>query len=334
MGNHVKERKQKTLTYKHVIFNAPNINLASALKLALNQLNIGKRRESIGPSGESPIWRVIGHYKTEDEFIFGVLMRYVPGTHRAFLIDDETADSFTIEQFAAPITEEGQRRELVEEMLFFGAVDNHLVLMQSTGLKSQHLEIHIQWLLHKAHTLSNSHILQLTDEMPKAIAQKLSKQSVKAFEFGGAFLPEVQPNDQVTGNFNLPITPSTLEGASSNGVLTAIKSLLSVDKSSVIDFSDLDDTNIEYTLTLKYRRKTSTKGQELMNILGSALRHAEGVNTKIHLVGGGEINGDDLKLSGSVGINMYDGIPAADEVFNEMKKWLLDKLKAGDIKPS
>lgn len=344
-----KERKTKNLTYKHARFIEHSalrsgLELKSLLAKSLEQLStIGDRRESLAPKGESPIWRLLGEFQIEDHFVFGVLLRYAPGTNPAFVVDDEKAAKLTVEQISAPVTSEGKRRELVEAMLFFGACDNHLALLQSSSLRSDHLEHHLNWLLRKAGEMAGATSLQLIDQPPKAIREKLSKHKVKGLDIGGVLTPPpkegaAEPRRaeerKVAASTVSEVSVADEIGEGGLGVIEALKRLLDPDKAASIDFDKMSGANIEYVLKITYRRQTTDDGQVLMNTLASALRHADSVDTKIKLHGGGEIKGDALRLSGNVRLNTYNGIPVPSEVFEVIRQWLLEKLKSGEVEAS
>lgn len=338
-----KERKSKTLTYKHATFTQSGPDLRKLLSKALLVApKIGNRRESLAPADESPIWRLIGEFQIEDEFVFGVLLRYAPGTNPVFVVDDENAESLTVEQMAAPVTDDGKRRELVDAMLYFGIAENHLVMVQSSSLRSDHLEQHLQWFLHHARVLSDANTIQLIDQPPKVIREKLAKAKVKELDIGGALTPAPiapKPEEQ-TGQESAKRSSEVTTvgggeiGDGGAGIIDAIKRLLDPDKAAQLDFDKMAGANIEYVLKIKYRNATTDDGQNLMNTLGSALRHADSVDTKIMLQGGGHIRGDQLRLSGSVRLDTYNGVPASSEVFEAIRTWLLEKLKSGDIEAS
>lgn len=338
-----KERKSKTLTYKHATFTHSGPVLRELLAKSLQAApKIGGRRESLAPPDESPIWRLIGEFQIEDQFVFGVLLRYAPGTNPVFVIDDENAESLTVEQMAAPVTDDGKRRELVDAMLYFGVADNHLVMVQSSSLRSDHLEQHLQWLLHHARVLPDVNTIQLIDQPPKIIREKLAKAKVKELDIGGALTPApIAPKPQEQSGQGVTQKSSEVTtvgggdiGDGGAGIIEAIKRLLDPDKAAHLDFDKMAGANIEYVLKIKYRNATTDDGQNLMNTLGAALRHAESVDTKIMLQGGGHIRGDQLRLSGSVRLETYNGVPASSEVFEAIRKWLLEQLKSGDIEAS
>lgn len=303
---------------------------------------IGERRESLAPAGESPIWRLIGEFQTEDQFVFGVLMRYARGVNPTFVVDDESAMKLTVEQMAAPVTDKGKRRELVDAMLFFGAIDNHLVMMQSSSLRSDHLEKHLQWLLHKGKAVDGLVTLQLIDQPPKAVRDKLAKREVRELDIGGALTPAPRAKSATNDPKTTSAVVTTLQeesaserlGEGGEGVIAAIKRLLAPDQAAKLDFEKMAGANIEYTLKIRYKHSTTEDGQKLMNTLGSALRHADGVDTVIKLQGGGEIKGEELRMSGGIRIDTYNGVPAPFDVFEAIRSWLLEKLKSGDIEAS
>lgn len=341
-----KERKSKALSYKHAHFTTSGPVLKQILAKALVELpTIGDRRESLAPADESPIWRLVGEFQIETEYVFGVLLRYAPGTNPVFVVDDEKAVKLTVEQLSAPETDDGKRRELVDAMLYFGIADNHLVMMQSSSLRSDHLERHLQWLLHKSRALPDANTFQLIDQPPKAVRERLMKAKVKELDIGGALTPVpvakpavtspgAQPGEIKTSVAVLEESSTHDIGEGGTGIIDAIKRLLDPDQAARLDFEKMAGANIEYVLKIRYRNSTTEDGQTLMNTLGSALRHADSVETRIKLHGGGEIKGDQLRLSGNVRVDTYNGIPASSEVFEVIRAWLLEKLKSGDIEAS
>ena len=328
----MQETRRKTLVYKRARFNAGDLELRRLLVSALSsRRTVGLRRETLAPQGESPIWRVIGYHKILEHFVFGVMMRYVPGLDPAFVIDDPDAEQLTVSQVTAPVTDEGKRRELLGAMLFFGSIDNHLVIMQSSSLRSKHLEEHLQWLLLNSDQMDDTQILQLIDQPPRATVDRLSQSHVKSIDIGGF----------VTGggNASLETQHQTSEheqytihsSGHGSGFVDFLKGLLKPDQAALISEEILAGAEIRYTLQLKYAHKTTEDNQRFMSEMASAFRHSEDVNTKIRLADGGLIDGDNFRLTGQVQIKTYDGVPNADEVFETMRVWLIKKLESGEL---
>jgi hypothetical protein len=342
-----REKKQKVFTYKNADFLSPGPTLQRALSTALTKLDtIGKRRQSLAPTDESPIWRLVGQFRDDDAFLFGILVQYAPGTNPTFLVDDADAPSISVEQLPAPKTKEGKNREPLEGMLFFACTDNHLVLMQGSALRSVHLEHHLQWLLHLGGGLAGDNTFRLVDQPPKKIRDLLEKREIRQLQIGGELAP---PPDKVVADstpaeLQVLTPPSELGGQARQlsvqgdsgavGVMDAIRAFLGPSELAKLNLDQLAGSNIEYQLLIRYRQSTTQGGHKFMDTLGAALRHAEDVDTKIQLVGGGSIRGNDLRLTGPVRIEHINGVPNPDHVFEEMRVWLLAKLKSGDVQAS
>lgn len=332
----MKETKTKKLFYKRAVFNDPSVTLAAGFKKSLGELTtVGVRREPLAPEGESPIWRVICDFDVSTDFAFGVLVRYIPGQSPAYVVDDELAARLTVEQIAAPVNDQGQRRELLDGMLYFGVLDNHLVMMQSASLRSDHLETHLQWMLRRAGVISHEVSLQLVDQLPVESRERLAKSPVKDLVLGGDLLPvalsgsESEEGGATSGQSTVSIGASD----KSSKIWDAIRDFIAPDVAARLDVDALANSNIEYKLKITYSRTTTRDGQKLMNTLGAALRHADGVNAAVHLKKGGVLKGNDLKLSGPIRLRTWHGMPEASEVNEAMQGWLLDKLKSGDVEP-
>ena len=334
-----RERKSKTFTYKQAGFHSRSVSLQTALAKSLGKLKtIGKRRQSLAPDDESPIWRLVGNYREDDAFLFGILVQYAPGTNPTFLIDDAEATSIAVEQLPAPKTKDGKSREPLEGMLFFAVSGDHLVLMQGAALRSLHLEQHLQWLAQTGGGIASDNTFRLLDQPPKKFRAMLETRAVRELTFGGDLAPtdeETSANEeQVRSRPGTRARELVLSGDAAQGrVMETLKGLMKPSEAARLNLDKLAGSNIEYTLQIRYRQETTEGGQKFMDTLGGALRHAEGVDTRIKLVGGGEIRGDDLRLSGPVRIEHINGVPNPDHVFEEMRAWLLAKLKSGDVRP-
>ena len=327
------ELKTKNLTYKRAEFHTKGPVVSELLRAALKKAaRIQDRRESLAPPNETPIWRVIGQSKLEKDFCFGVLMRYAPGTSAQFVVDDATATALTVEQLAAPATSTGKKRELLESILYFAAVDNHLVLMQG-GLRSKALEDHLQWLLHGTATLDGTNVLRLVDQPPLATRNKLAKLPVRGLNIGGSLdTAPIVVEDAVAPEKRASQSTTVVGSAdAANPVMDAIRSLIGVDKAAKLNLDALAGSNIEYSLKIRYNRKTTEAGQKLLNTLGSALRHAEDVDAVVELQGGGKIEGSDLRMTGTVKIETFSGVPSTEAVFEVMRTWLVERVSAKDI---
>lgn len=340
------KRIQKTVIYKRAHFNSTvsGDSLKTLLEKALNKhTTVGKRRRNIADV-ENPVYHVIGNpYCETNGFIFGALMTYTPGTDPLFLVDDEKALDVMIEKLKAPETDDGKRREILESMMYFGILQNHLVLMQSQALKAPQLETFLQWFLHETATLPGDNTFQLIDTPTTAIRERMDKgQGVRTITLGGEVIPQRVIDQVIPSSKTTEVTPTTSSRTQSVsvvasaaqedwGVLAALKKLMQPSEAAKIDFEKLTGSNIEMSVTLRYRRETTEDGQKLMDTLGATLRNTEEVETVLELNDGGSIRGSDLKLNGTIKLTSYDGQLSASEVFEGMRGWLLSKISSDEI---
>ena len=338
------KRIQKAVLYKRAQFlsNVPGETLKSLVEEALSKrTTFGQLRLNISPDESNPVYHVISSQHCEpDGFVFGTLMTYTPGTDPLYLVDDADAVEVLIEKRPLPHTEDGKRREVLESMMYFGIIQDHLVLMQSQALKAPQLEAYLRWLLHKSDTLAKNRSFQLVDTPSRAVQERMERgRGVKAIILGGEVLPPPErgrSGEQGTLDFSdtetttsFSASPSTAEEGHS--WMNWLMSLVGPSRSSQIDFRKLDSANIEMSVILSYNRNTTEEGQELMDSLGSVFRHTDHVDTRLRLNDGSVIHGAQLKLNGTVSVTAYGGQLSTQEVYEEIREWLLQKITSDEL---
>ncbi|MCX7251210.1 MAG: hypothetical protein NTX37_06890 [Burkholderiales bacterium] len=342
------KRITKSVLYKRVHFsaNVPGETLKSLVEEALKRYTtLGQRRMNISPDASTPVYHVISSPHCEpDGFVFGALMTYTPGMDPLYLVDDADAVEVLIEKLSIPHTEDGKRREVLESMMYFGIFGDHLVLMQSQALKAPQLEAYLRWLLHDSGTLAKNRAFQLIDTPSKAVREKMERgRGVKSITLNGEVVrPPGRSGEQASLDFNdaesahdtASVSVASSTAAEGNRWLEFMKSLIGPSRSSKIDFGKLDSANIEMSVVLKYKRSTTEEGQELMDSLGSVFRHTDDVDAKLMLKDGSIIRGAQLKLNGIVGVTAYDGQLSAQEVYEEIRGWLLGKITSDEMEVS
>jgi hypothetical protein len=335
------KRIQKKVIYKRVEFHTAKAGetlktlLASALKM---KSTFGERKLNVSDA-DQPIFHMIGSYQDEAKgFVFGTFMTFTPGTDPLYLVDDEQAVNVMVEKLKAPNTVDGKKREFLESIMHFGIIQNHVVLMQSQALKSPQLESYLRWLLHDSAVLAGDNTFQLVDSPSKEVRAKMNKaKGVRAITVGGEVLPPSlmhinKSTDKVeTKTEAKSISVTAKQDSSDWGPLAAIKSLLEPAQAAKIDFDKLSGSNIELTVTVRYKQNTTEDGHKLMDTLGAAFRNTEDVETAIELIGGGQIKGSELKLDGTIPVTSYDGQLNSSEVFEGMRQWLLSKVNLTEL---
>ncbi|MDI9334144.1 MAG: hypothetical protein QM533_07180 [Cytophagales bacterium] len=334
------KRITKPVVYKQAQFHTkPTGTLKQLLSKAIKQLNqVQHRKKLVSADPNAPSFHLIGHTKDElNEFLFGALLAYSPGVAPLFLVDDGAAADVTLEKIKVANTTAGMRRELLNSILYFGVFDNHLVLMQSQSLKSLQAEMYFQWFLHQSGTLAKTNTVTLLDTPSAAVREKIeSSKGIRGIKLGGGQLlprsamPKTEKLVQEKEVEKVSFSP--IQSTSSKGVIGVLKSLLSPVELANIDLDTIAESNIELTLLLRYKTKTTIEGHKLMDSLGAALRHSEDFETELELEGGGTLKGSELKLTGDVKVTAYDGHISETEVYEAMRTWLLQKIDSQDVK--
>lgn len=342
-----KKTSSKTFVYKVARFLGSKHELATALAQAIGGApTLAERRQQVG-GPNTPEWLLLNGFRIRKGFVSGELMRYSPGTAAAALLDDPSAATAPVSKYTAP-KQGGKPTEWLESTLYFTAYKNHVVLMQSAALRSSQLESFLRWFLAARPETVSCGSLELNDRPGRVTLKKLRDVPVRSIAIGGALTSPTTPAQQpqataasVPAAGLVPQVESRTIAVTGDAASTAssdILNALAVLSGKVKGFSDLnlkglDDSQVSYKLLLTIdRRKTKEDhSQDVLNRLGHALRHAEGVDTRIELSDGSQVHGDDLRLTGKVDLTLYDGLPSTLEVFDNMEHWLLQKVETGDI---
>lgn len=324
----VRQRKQKRIIYKRAEFIGGSFVLGELLEQAfLTKNKPALRRQSIGDEGTSDIRQVVGATKKEQNMLCGSLLMYEIGKDIAFVVADDEADEYQIEsQNPAVGLEEGDQRtrEVLQAALYFGVWDNHVVLVQSQALQSRQLENHLNWFLKECDgVMEQSVSLSLSDEPTQEARAALEGLQPKVVEIGTPFISQLS-------------TTSNVQRVETHKITGKVKQLLSAflseDTLNRLQLEDaLDDANLEATLQLRYKRKSTDSGYAMLDQIARAMRHAEPEDTKVITSSGSIITGDQLKLAGTISVDTYNGIVDNNDLFSQMHGWLASKFEEGSV---
>jgi len=318
-------RKQKSVIYKRVEFSPTSKVLETLLKDALENLDRPSKRRQV----DSDTTYVIGTVKNVSNMLCGSLLSYEPGSDIAFVIEDDYANEYPIEQLSpgSVVTDGGEekRREVLQSALYFGVWGNHMVIIQSQALKSRQLENHLTWLLSQEELLEDNEILSLSDEPTPSAREQIENLQPKTVEVGTPFRTksgtEKGPDGEDVATFNL-----------SEQIQSLLSAFLSDDVISSLKLKDsLEDSNLEATLRLRYKRKTTKSGHAALDDITRAIRHAEPEDTRIITSTGTIISGNNLKLTGKVSVDTVNGIVDAPDAFKQLHDWLASKIEEGSV---
>lgn len=290
---------------------------------------IGDRKETPGDNGDYV--RAIIYHRAYADMLFGIFASYEKGTHQLVVAEDDSAEMLTVEQVAPPASGDKKRRnEFLEGICYFGIFKNHVLVVQSSALRVKQLEGHFNWLLQRGSAIANNDNLILGDQVSKATREKIRKAHVKEIEIGTPLLTLTEVADaQAPAKGGGRVSMVEYAGLG----IDILRQAIGADKVDQLPLADAIDGNLEVTIRVRYKRKTTERGHKLLDSIAIAARHMDEDDVKLSLVDGGSIKGNELKLSHLVRVESRDGVPNPDALFAEMRSWLLKQLSDGLIEP-
>lgn len=344
------ETKNKTIHYKRAVITNCTLNLQELLKQAFqgNAAKAKHRREIINPDDES--CRLINHRKEYNGMTFGQLIFFEPGRSQMLITLDDDAEYYEINSITPDSIDEQNKetentqtkkhREFVDSMLYFGVLDNHVVLVQSSSLRARELEAHLSWLLGScAEVIEKNNALILQDKPSEQTISKIENSPVKSVHIGTPIESKIKEHpDNHTKNNETPEQTGFAKkikwipcGMGANVIQAALGS----DWFERLDLdSSLDEANLQVSLEITYLRKTTSNGQRMLDNIATSLRHVDEADVKIDLHGGGTIKGGELKLTGLVSVKTINGLIDESDLYHQLHSWIVTKVRTDEIEVS
>lgn len=325
----------KTLHYRYAQITKSNNTLQELFHNAIHsdELCIADNRQE-NFNSNSKEFRMINAIKEESSMLFGQLILVCPEQAQVILNMESGATTYTINPFSLNddnVQEKKIKKEFINSILYFLIYKNHVVIMQSKALSTRDLETHLFWFLDKANQLNDNSEFILQTQPPKETIEEIEKTPVKAIKIGSALaVSKPEKNDKTTDKDVSETKSLKLKNALSLDILKTILPQWIMEERKLVEC--FDDANLQVNLEIFYSRKTTTKGQEFIDTIATSLRHIVNEdNLKIHLKGGGTLDGDKLQLSTSIKIDLVNNLIDETNLLKQMKEWLMSKISNEDI---
>lgn len=318
--------KNKTIRYKKVDLKGSKTLFDYLKEVTLEDTSpfyrVKQRQQKVSTSSDDTIF--INHISEYKNMIFGELVIIEIGKSQQVISLDDDASEYVIKTLASSDlafdddNEDSQKKqkEFVESVLYFGIIGNHLAIIQSRALTARILESYLDWLLGEAsEAMSDDYAIILKDTANQKIQQKLETTPVKKLVLTTPIeAEEIQESTEVAK------TSYSL----SDKIVKVLQALLKDDFSNHKFEDDLDGANLKMKLEMTYDRKTSASGQRILDSVASSLRHSD--DYKIELNDGTEITADQLKLSGTIPIEIIKGNVYTIGLKAQIHSWLLENV--------
>ncbi len=283
--------------------------------------------------------------KQNNEYLFGQLVYVEPGKSQPILNIDNKSQTFTMRAFTPNQLEEQLteaeiendkktksktkksqelRKEFTDSILYFLVHGNHIVILQSKALMAKDLERYLIWFCSESGQFTSKSELYLELKPPKETIEKMQQGNAKRLSIGSSLTPRYEKKSKEK-NYEQLISKMGIG-------LEILRQYFIKNKKSKNLIDSLDESNIEVKLEISYKRKTTEKGQQLLDSIATSLRHLDEDEVEIDLTNGVTINGDELRLSKKIGIK-YTKSNLIDEVnlFEKMKNWFCEKILSEDV---
>lgn len=323
------QSRQPVFCYKQIRLNPGTLSLQKLLEEA-NQICplVKDRIQTL--TEEATICRAVNVLKEQYGMMFGEMIMYEEGkTPRVLKMETEQA-SLPIEELSLESESTAIKRELLESVLYFGVLDNHAVIVQSSALSTRLLEYHLGWLLsEKSRVAPVNFEIVLADQVSEVVRQQIQERRAKSVKIGAPVRSEIQ---EATPTIDSQQQIQRVTIADRTNGFNLIRQYLPRIFEDLTLENSLDEANLRVKLEVTYSRKTNDIGQKIMDDLAVATRHLDDEDIEIRFKDGSSLKGDTIKIRERKRIPALKGMMISDDLFQEMAKWLRQKIENGTIR--
>lgn len=266
-------------------------------------------------------FRLINEIADNNGVLVGRFVDFTGGFHQPTITFESDKKTLEIKD-----REPGKNREFIEKPLYYLIKDNHVIMSQSTSLKSKQFEDHLRWLLlFKFKLGGDGQNLYLEDQPPPEKEKEL--RHVKKI----AFHDHVESAlTNASGGKPFENVGSERMSFAGSSFFAGLKSLLGEPKAlDRIPAEALTKGNLRLSLELVWNHSDQDVPNAFMDGLGNALRNVDDVDYTIQLNSGAKIGSKDVKLSKTVRVEHdANGAPLRTELYAEMIDWLSDLVES------
>ncbi|WP_434701563.1 hypothetical protein [Pseudomonas sp. D1-36] len=345
------ESVTKTIHYKRAVISGGG-NLQEILARVFADESpahrVGQRKEIV--NADTASFRVVNHKRDYNGMLFCQMIYFEPGRSQAYITLNEDADSYALDALTnealnnieGPFDRERHRREFVDSFLYFGVFENHLVVLQSSQLRSRELEAHLGWLIGSFGGVAVGTAIILQDQPSQETYERIARAPVKKIQIGAPIttaqnIPEGERQPEpLAQQEEVEVNARRVRFFPTGFAGDVIKAAMGADWFNRLDLEeDLDDANLKVSLEITYLRQTTRIGQVVIDNIATSLRHAEEADVRVELAGGGELKGGDLRLCGPISVTkLINGLLDEGILYHKMHGWLVGKLRQGDADPA
>ena len=306
---------RKTLYYRKAVITKTEKTLEELLREALQKFPTAMDRLEPIDDDSSEVRLINKFQDVHDGFILAQMVLieqdasqpvviYEAGAREYQLAGVKPSDVILSEEYKAA------KRDFINSMLYFGVINNHVVVIPSAALRFNAIESYLRWLfVSKAKNLHPEAMISLTQEANKNTKKLFESHNVKSIEIG----------DTVT-------YVKTSETEEKTEVKNITSQMLKALAEHLGDFkldSIAQSSNIRAKFVITYSRKTDEDGQKILNGIATNLRNIDDEDVTINLDGAGQLKKGSLNIHTKESIGRSsDGLLIMSDISHVMQNWL------------
>lgn len=328
MATPIKAKKRKTVVYFKVNYSFGEFEFSQLLRDALS-MSHPLEREWI-PNAELNNRFLISDFKVIGNALTGCMIRFEQGRKvNAYCKPPDLNHSSKTEIFSPGKTVEGWNREVIDSMLFFAVLSNHVAIIQSSRIMFSHFEGYIKWL--SSEILKKTAAFSLQRELSSKLNNLIAKKEIKSIlmtnglgffsQGSNSNLNEGSEEAEKLETHPFILNPDIIDLLTKK--IPNLKEILGGDSSK----------DIQCQLLLKIKKNKVVENQNLIKEMVQIFKPEVFDSFQVQFGDKTKLKGTELIVSNTFPIETFDGIPQNDEVFKKLENWLSGLIESGTVDP-
>lgn len=323
--------KPKSIMYKRAQFSDNTYQLQDVLQALVGGLGslVKDRVETFTADDKS--YRFINRNKNDIGPLFGEFIQYNSDKYKT-VIDITTEDTEYLDISAKTA---GENKAFADEVFYFIVHENDLAILQTTSIRSKQLETHLNWLIKKRFgdeetgIVDDTVTLLLTDRPNEDARNKIKESKVKSTSISAPVETSDIPERRVvesTPTVETSATKSALFNVDDKSITALLLDYFIPDFNKMKLEDNLDEANLSVEIKVRYKNKTTSDGQRILEELSNTLRNSD-EDFKIELENGAIISHDDIRVRGKISVEYTEsGLVDETDLYTKMHQWLMQRL--------
>lgn len=318
------QSRPKSLVYKWVSIHGVDEPMDPIDTLLGRALLVRRYASERRKSEADHTCRVLNSTRADRGMVFGNLLDFTAGNHQTVLTVDHAVSEYVLSQMAPP----SELQEFLEGVLYFGALDNHIVLAQAKSLRDGHLERYLEWLLKETGVIPESALLKLNNQLTlPAGADEEKLKRVRSVTMRTDVTPPILKEH--TG----------IEGSPKTAIVTAVRELLPPEVTNMLESLEtteglkLEDLEITFEIRRKGKIPKEQEGRSIVDDIADLVRNAdaEDLRFELDIPAVGLMRGSNFKLGKTVYVPHVNGAATFEGIAPRMADWLQELIATNRV---